>query len=339
VPAVTFAGYEPYTGTALAVTSNAVYFDVGIGLGTAKGALAMAPLQDGEPLGEPPSRFASDAIYSSGPLVHDGMHLYFPDAGVVGPGTLPGDTQIVRQNVVAAPLLGGPSITLDNPPQAEPFLVNDVAADPRGGVLWLLWNYVSGGATVLARWDGATTTTLASFAEAATGLAASASSAFVLTGHALYSVPLAGGAPVELRSMPAAAFTELLGLDEPWLFYSPDGASIVRRDISSGKEITLAHGVDLVPGTGGGQHGWADSSGDYFLTGSHGAPKRLLRLNVDGGAPEVLSDAPDHAPSGAVATDACNVYWLTSSFAASGVGGPDGPSVLMYRRKYPRGEP
>ncbi len=57
-------------------------------------------------------------------------------------------------------------------------------------------------------------------------------------------------------------------------------------------------------------------------------------MGVAGGATETLWDMVDRPPTGAVATDACNVYWLAASSADPQPGSTfDGPSILMFRGK------
>jgi hypothetical protein len=231
---------------------------------------------------------------------------------------------------------------LPDPPGAglaHGFLVFDIAAHPVAGVLWLrLEGTFMDGTMSLVRWDGASTTTLASFvldADAETSLAVSATEAFVLTHSGLYAVPLDGGAAAKLRDVPAASFPQIVAIDESWLFYSPEGTSIVRRDLASEEEITLAEGLALEAQVSG-TRGWADATWLYFATGDPQSfgPAKLLRMSVVGGAAETLWDVPDRHPTGAVATDACNVYWLAASAAEPQPGSAvDGPSILMFRRK------
>jgi hypothetical protein len=202
----------------------------------------------------------------------------------------------------------------------------------------LLAGDLSDGTMLLARWDGTSTTTLGSFTPAPeTFLAASATEAFVLTGGALYGVPLEGGATMKLRDLPSTASAQILGVNEESLFYSPEGTSIVRRALASGDEITLVDGIDLVGQFfGGGSHGWADATSLYFATGDPQffGPTKLSRIGVAGGATETLWNVVDRHPTGAVATDVCNVYWLAASAADPQPGStPDGPSILMFRAK------
>jgi hypothetical protein len=189
---------------------------------------------------------------------------------------------------------------------------------------------------VLAHWDGAATTALATFAESGFNLAAGDGQVFVLTVSGLYSVPIAGGAPVMLRAFSSGLDARLLAVSDGSLFYSPDRLSIVRRRIASGNETTIVGGATLPEAN----RGWADETWLYFLTGTHNQPQTLSRVSVAGGATEVVWDAPDQPPQLAVAGDACNVYWLSAS-APWHPESPsplpplwhNGPSILMYRRK------
>ena len=342
-PPVTFVGQpgEVTLGWALDVTNDAAYFAAGgtaesWASGLAQTSLARAPLGGGEP--EP---FATDATYVEGRLAHDASYLYFPNAGVLSP------SGVYVQNVVAAPLHGGPSRTLDAPPpQDQPSSVSvaSIATNGDAGVFWLLTEVkngevVSGG--LLAHWDGAATTTLASFPELTIDLAVSATQAFVLTSRALYSVPLPGGAPVELRAWPTVSLDSLpqpqiVAISDQALFYSLDATSIVRRDIGSGDERTIASGLTFESNLWGmGRIGWADSSWVYFFTGQSLSDLwTLSRVKVDGGEVEILWDSPTRPPSLAVVGDACSIYWLTASAPTPPLDNfTNGPSILMYRRK------
>ena len=248
-PPVTFAGQATLLGWALDVTDDAAYFAAGGGLnasGQVYRTLARAPLGGGEP--EP---FATDATYAEGMLAHDASYLYFPNAGVGNP------SGVWVQNVVAAPLHGGPSRTLDNPPApSQGRWVGSIGTNGDAGVFWIVTGpgFSDG---LLAHWDGTTTTTLASFPsgpsttpELTLGMAVSATQAFVLTSHALYSVPLSGGTPVELRAWPPVspmsyAQPQIVALNDQSVFYSLDAATIVRRDIGSGDEHTIVGGLTL----------------------------------------------------------------------------------------------
>ncbi len=338
-PPVTFVGQpgEVALGWALDVTNDAAYFAAG-GNGT-QTSLARASLYGGEP--EP---FATDATYVAGRLAHDASYLYFPNAGVLSP------SGVYVQNVVAAPLHGGTSRTLDNPftQEATSAWVGSIATNGDAGVFWIL---TGGGVSegLVAHWDGSTTTTLASFpwatptaTELTIDLAVSATQAFVLTSRALYSVPLSGGASVVLRAWPPVSPAssphepQIVAINDQALFYSLDAASIVRRDIGSGDERTIVSGLTFESLTwGAGRVGWADSSWVYFVTGLPlGYQTTLSRVKVDGGEVEVLWDSPVRPPSLAVAGDACSIYWLTASAPTPPVDNMmNGPSILMYRRK------
>ena len=340
-PPVTFAGQATLLGWALDVTDDAAYFAASGSLTDYPSyysrTLARAPLGGGEP--EP---FATDATYAEGMLAHDASYLYFPNAAVLGP------SGVYVQNVVAAPLHGGPSRTLDNPPApSQQRWLGSIGTNGDAGVFWIVTGpgFSDG---LLAHWDGTTTTTLASFPsgpsttpELTLDMAVSATQAFVLTSHALYSVPLSGGTPLELRAWPPVspmsyAQPQIVALNDQSVFYSLDAATIVRRDIGSGDEHTIVGGLTLESLLyGSGRIGWADSSWLYFVTGRPlGDLWTLSRVRVDGGEVEVLWDSTARPPSLAVVGDACSIYWLTAS-APTPYGNDmmNGPSILMYRRK------
>jgi hypothetical protein len=332
LPVVTFGGVAWGAGSSLVVTDDAVYYDVGIHIGTAQSAIARAALVAGEPDGSTPTQVAADTPFSFGPLAHDATNLYFPNAGVYTGKDPPPSMQIGHQEIVALPLAGGPIQTLDNPAKPTLFDITNVAGAPRGGVVWLLRG---GGGMVLARWDGTATASLASFADSAFSVAASASEAFVMTTTALYAVPLAGGAASKLRDVPMGpdGYGQILGINDRSLFYSPEGATIVRRDLASGQERMLTDGL-VLPWLHSGQTSWADATDLYVVTGPPYIPQKLWRMSVEGGASEVIWDSHDKPPAGPVVTDACNVYWLAASspFPLDTSGG-NGPSILMYRKK------
>lgn len=227
-----------------------------------------------------------------------------------------------------------------------PSSVSTIATNGDAGVFWI----VTGGGVsegLVAHWDGAATTTLASFPwapptapELTIDLAVSATQAFVLTSRALYSVPLSGGPSVVLRAWPPVSpmsypQPQIVALNERSLFYSLDATSIVRRDLGSGDEHTIVGGLTLQSLLWGSGHiGWADASWLYFLTGYLGDTWTLSRAKVDGGEVEVLWDSTARPPSLAVAGDACSIYWLAASAPTPpGDDMMNGPSILMYRRK------
>jgi hypothetical protein len=318
IPAPVSGDHTYFPGAALTVTPDSVYFAAGIAIGTMENSIARVSLRNGTP---DPSQLAlipTDGRFTSGPIVNDGTDLYF-----VGGTSAP-------QSVVALGLDGGTPRTLPDPVMPFPYLVNDLAATSGRGVLWLAWNGKSSGTSSLALWDGTATSAVASFPEPPAVLVVGGVEAFVQTASALYSVPLAGGTPTELRPVESNAYAQILGFSDGALFFSPDGSTLVRRDLSSGVESVLVTGAALQPVVGEGHSGWVDSKWVYYPTGPSGMPSALSRVRVVGGTPEVVWDDPDHPPSGAVATDACNVYWLTGS-APRGMYGGGGPSILMTR--------
>jgi hypothetical protein len=274
--------------------------------------------------------------YVGGTLAHDEVDLYFRTAPAKSP---PG-------NVNALPLGGGPAVVLPvtDMSQLQTPGVIDVAATTQRGVLWLVESDATlAGPSWLTGWDGAKVTTIASFPERSVMLVADAKEAFVQTDTGLYVVSLVGGASTRLRSLPPISSpqggpqtnVQLLGLNADALFYSPDGTTIVRLETSSGVESRLVTGA-LLNSAGTGLHnGWADSSALYYVTENQGLAQALVRVDVHGGTPEVIWDDPGNPPTGAVATDACNMYWLTGSspYTVNGQPMSNGPSVLMVRRK------
>jgi hypothetical protein len=331
IPAPTVPKTPYATGTVLTVTTNAVYFTTGGGgsVGEPSEIARVALLSGGAPDSSGPSIFPAD--FGGGPLVNDGVDLYFPSPH-------PGRTSFdVSPEVLAAPLEGG--APLDLPPvdnTAFAFYVVDLFTNRQRGVFFA-WN---GGPAdsgpfkgAVDHWNGVETRVLASFPDGVGEIVVDTDDAFAETASSLYAVPLPEGPPVKLRPLAVAA--QLFGLNADALFFAPDLTSIVRRDRATGVETVLVEDAALLPEIGQGHTGWVDSSWVYYVTGSEGNPNALFRVGIDGGTPEAIWTDPNHPPSGAVATDACNIYWLTSTYSSSAPGGSsgNGPSILMVRTK------
>ena len=326
-------------GFSITATADAVYFDTGVVVAPEGTILARASLAGPTLASSLVAPFPTHDKAILAPLAHDGTYLYYSSVGVSGPGG------IVSTNVLASVLDGGLPLTIDKPGQ-NPSIVIDLATNGQPGVFFLLQAASAPtGPTVIAHWDGSTTKSLASIPGIATALVVNASQVFALTPNGLYSVPVAGGSPMLLRSfatvedagvLEEADFKVFLGLTDETLYYSPDRTSIVRRDIASGAEVTLADGLTLPPVWAGACHnGWADGTSLYYVTASGGRPQVLQRIAADGGPAEVIWDSTDRPPSGVVTGDACNIYWLTASTPWGGDASdrPNGPAILMYRRK------
>lgn len=324
------AGYSYYPGAALTVTTDHVYFDTGVVLGTARSGISRVAIAGGAPDAATVTVFPTNSDYFAGPLAQDGTDLYFPSAPSQG---MPGEFN--TENVLAESLEGGPLRMLAHPVQPTRALVNDLSTNGTRGVFWLEWNGQSTDSSRLAHWDGSKLTTVSSFSEPAATLAVDADRAFVATSLALYAVPLSAG-PSAIHSVLREDGNppQLLGLNGDALFYSPDATSIVRRELVSGAETTLVTGAALaLDYPAARRQGFADSAWLYYAAGPSGRPRTLFRVKVGGGPPEVIWDDPNRPPTGAVATDACNIYWLTASAPWDSGGGINGPSLLMARAK------
>jgi hypothetical protein len=320
-PAAT--AYDYFAGASIAVGSNFVLFASGIAIGTATGGVAKIGLMAGGPQLSSLVTFATDGRFVQGPLVTDGIDLYFPAApaervGYQGPPAL-----------AAAPLDGSPLQFLASP-DASARYVWDVAVNRQPGV-FIAWNPEGPGPSALTHWDGHQQMQIVTtFPEWTVMIVAGADTVFVQTATALYQTPLPAGPPARIRSLaPGNVNAQLLGLNDTALFYSPDGTTIVRRDRTSGTEAMLVSGAALLPDVGAGHTGWADTTWLYYVTGLAAAPQSLRRTPVAGGPSEVLWDDPEHPPTGAVTTDACNVYWLAAGAPWSARS--SGPTRLMVR--------
>ncbi len=252
--------------------------------------------------------------FGYGPLVTDGTYLYTPDEEMVT--TCTGESmRITRIDPVT-----GEAITLPNPSDGHIRGVAGVRASAARGVFWLAPVTFQDpspapGTTLLVRWDGTSTSMLATIAGLAFALVVAGGQAFIQTSKILYQVPIDGSAAPSVVASVGDKF-RLAGSNGEGdaIFFSPDGATIVRRDVTSGNEQILATGAG---GNfdGNGDAIWTDEAWVYFVQASQNG---LARVPVTGGDVEVLS--PDEMRDGVngVVTDACNVYWLAApSFPAS----------------------
>jgi hypothetical protein len=318
-------------GAALTVAADGVYFVTGIVDPSRQSGIEIAhvPLVNGVPDPSLLSIFPTDRRYAGGPLVNDGIDLYFPRVSFHRLG-FQGSPE-----VVVGPLDGDALFALSPLNPSPVFFVNDLSSNGDRGVFFQ-WNGAPNldapFAGALDYWNGTETRVVAAFSEGVGAIEIDREEAFVETASALYSVALPDGPPVKLRAVDEGG--QLFGLNVEAVFFAPDRTSILRRDRASGVETVLVDHVALQPDIG--EHtGWADSSWLYYVTGPEAKPDTLSRVRVGGGAPEIVWNDLEHPPSGAVATDACNIYWLTASRAwdnPAGVQGA-GPSVLMVRAK------
>lgn len=330
------SGPDLTAGAALVVANGSALFHTGETDGTpTNGVVDQVPIVQGGPRDDRLTSFPANGEYGFGsPLVTDGQYVYF----LAGSGPQGG-----FQRVIAAPLNGAsPARTLDNPAHATPYFISGLAAAGDRGVSWVLYHWTFGGSSVLAHWDGASTRSVATFdkdqdATVGDSLAANATTMFVLTRKALVAVALDGSTQKPLQSFAGGAGTQILGLNAQAIFYSVDGTSIVRHDLASGAETIIAGRVALLSWSVH-HHGWADEDWLYFVTGDtvkgNDQGRELRRVSVSDGQMEVMWDAHDRPPTGVVATDACNVYWLTARAPWNDAGASrNGPCILMVQRK------
>ena len=130
---------------------------------------------------------------------------------------------------------------------------------------------------------------------------------FVIGAHALYELPIDGGAATELLPVTFGHGSALLAANSTSVFYTLEGTTILRRDVATGMTTTVAApSQPFLEST----TTWADD--DYFYFGA-GSPifSGLMRVPVDGGPVETFWSAERKID--AVTTVGCNVYWLADT--------------------------
>lgn len=286
--------------TALTIANEHLYYGVFVQCGEPNGTgdIRRVPLAGGMP------EDVDSGNYDYGPIVHDTTNLYVPKV-VTTPGTS------WHAGVAALPLVGGAAKILMSPsPQPGPLYVTDLWASDATGAVWLFSTGSPSDPTLLARSDGAGPGLVASIPGWAFELVVAGEQVFVHATHALYSVPLAGGPATELR--PLTLDAALLGVTASAVFFTPDGTSIVRREVATGAETTLTTGASIHTAVFANRvASWVDETGVYF-----GEGEMLKRVGLDGGAPEVLASETGRQVQ-AITSDGCDVYWgVTASGSA-----------------------
>jgi hypothetical protein len=297
---------EAYSG-ALVVASPHAYWGFTAANAAGSQGVVRVPLAGGTA-----ELFSAD--YDYGPLATDGAALYLARLVPVSPGVS------AHLAVEAVPLGGSASTILPRPPGAAASYaaVNDVGSAPGGPTYWLLADPgYPGLGTLLVRWDGqsATATVIPAWSVA---LAISGDVIFVQAVHGLYRAPRGGEATWARALTPSSA---LLAANDVAVFYTPDGAVIVRRDATTGAETTLATGRTLERArTTQRAAAWASAAWLYFAEGG-----QLHRVPTDGGNVQaVWSDS--RAVVEAISGSGCAVYWVVNRSA------PLDPALFAVRQ-------
>jgi hypothetical protein len=288
--------------TAITVTGGDVYYSVNDGSNDPL-AIYRAPIAGGAAtpivLGVPG---CANSPFGYGALVTDGRYLYTPDeeeVSLCGGGSL---------DVTAYDLATGATSTLPNPASPVMRYVVGVRPAPGGGAIWLYGDPTPGSDTWIVRWDGTSPSVIGSIPDLAFDFIVSGDRALVATPHSLYVASLTGAADVTPAGAVDFGKLALVGANAEAFFYTPDGASVDRRDAATGEVTTVgASGVGE-----GAVPRWADDAWIYFSMGdtvtSSGA--ELGRVPETGGEVEVIYDDASRDGIDVVTSDACNVYWV-----------------------------
>ncbi len=291
--------------TAMVVVNGTVYLAAWSEYGGAEGGfLAKVPTAGG------PLTFITEDIdagsvspsYFGGPLVQDGVRLYYPHP-TFPPGT------IIFPYVVSRPLAGGPESRIPNP---VPAMTNVSAMAATGnGAAWAEVDWVNYTGSYVLEWDGTTTTELGFVDDDLYGMFVVGQDAYLNGVKTLYVTPLAGGGLTALHSVEAGG--GLIAANADSVFFSLDGNSVVRRDAATGAETVLVSGLDYVADGGttpARRAAYADAEYLYF-----GLEDGLHRVPVDGGDDTLVVASPVDsgtplAQAASIAGDDCNLYWV-----------------------------
>jgi len=276
-------GSTPY---ALAIGGGDLYYGVE---STPSPAIYRVSLAGGAPV------LFVDGKYDGGAIALDNAYLYFSS-----------DTE----NILAQPLGGGATRSLDNPPTqtyTETLLTN---GGP--GVFWGARQFYATGAMTISHWDpasGSAPTTIVTSADLSHFLVDDTHAYFMGyegAGRAFQSVPISGGAPFSIKSFPASPsdgnVVELLGIDASHLVYTSsvfDGP-ISRVDKSGDNDTVLVtqastSGVSFV-----------DDASVYWSGGTEAS--KVHRAPLSGGATEIIASSPRQYVQ-AIVTDPCRIVW------------------------------
>jgi hypothetical protein len=285
--------------TTLLVTGGRLFFGAWEEYGGAnEGFIGSVPTTGGPldyvtgPLSDP----SDQQLYFNGSLVTDGTYLYYPHP-TYPPGT------IYYPYAVKRPIAGGGEVPIPDP---FPFPSIESIATAGTGLVWIQFNTNTLDAS-LVYWNGSAPTLLAQTSDPLVEVLAIGDVAYVRAERSLLAFPLDGGGMQMLDTFQPGT-GGLLGATANALFYSPDGASIVRLDVPGGTRTTLATDLSVDGGPqlrASSTAAYVDGTNLYFSVGS-----AVYRVPVAGGSTQLLTGI---ASADAITGDACNLYWTTDS--------------------------
>ncbi len=299
-------GDQGPTVSAVAITPQVAFVE--LAAGGRPQAIDRVPLQGGTPEGVIAGTNACPSTSPFGaetPIVTDGTTLYMIDT------TLSAACQGASPNVSTYDLATGTLGTVPSPAGTGSLDVNALRATTQPGVHYLTGSEFDPSTSVLVHWDGTTSTVIANLPEWCWDMQIVGERIFVIGAHALYELPIAGGAATSLLPVTFAHGAALLAANSTSVFYTLEGTTILRRNVVTGATTTVA--TPAQPSLTS-VRTWADDEYFYFGAGSP-VPSGLLRVPVEGGPIETFWSSERQID--AVTTLGCNVYW---------VGGTDFPN-------------
>jgi hypothetical protein len=300
---------------ALAVASGSVYVE--LLFGSVPDAVVRVPATGG-----PPERILMGANgtpsmspFSEAPLVTDGAFLYMVGVDFTASGI--GSSPTVTTYDLATGAVGA----IPDPPGTSPLDVSVVRATNEPGAFYLTGSEFDPSTSDLVHWDGTRAVVVGVLPEWCYDLQIVGGSVFVLGAHGFYELPVAGGTASEITPVTFGMGSALIGANSTSVFYTVDGAEILRRTVATGATISVASvpGAALDSGSA-----WADDAYLYF--GQSQSWSGLLRVPVGGGPVETFWSSDRRID--AVVTVGCEVFWL------AGDDFPDGlPGELLVARE------
>lgn len=305
---------------ALTVFGDTVYFAVHSGNNNPLGIYGV-PATGGAPPRELIAGVfgCAESPFGYGPVATDGAFLYTPqedEVSLCGGASLRVTTYDLRTGALSA---------LPNPAEPAEMYVNNVLALPGRGVFWILGSPYGPSFTYFVRWDGSETAIVATMRDWVVDFVVAGDQVFLQSDTTLYQAPLDGtGDAAAVVDTLVADHSALLGGNSSSAFYTKDGSTILRRDVTGGAVGTVATtpGARLAHVTA-----WVDEDWVYFAgAGAPTASGGMLRVPVSGG-PVSTFWASDWLLTG-VTSDACNVYWLADEDFTNSL-----PSEVLYQRR------
>jgi hypothetical protein len=224
--------------------------------------------------------------YAGGDLAQDGTSLYYARPTLLG-------TTVSFPDLVARPIAGGPETVIPNPLGAATTTTVTAVAAASPGAVWAVHTQSTPPAWLL-RWDGATTTVLGSFEDYGEKVVVVGTTAYVGGFQHIWKAAFDGGG-VNDANHTWDSGAALLAANDEAVFFTPEGRSVVRRDVTTGIESRIATGVPF----GQNPAAYADATALYVAT-----KQSNLRIPVGGGPWTNLHGDPAYALAG----DTCNLY-------------------------------